>query len=166
VGVWGVLRRDRGVFIGRHTNKIDKKGRVSVPKPFRDALGNVQGIYVFPSFKFPALEAAGEAFIKRFVDSLDDLDLFSDAQDDLAATVLANAHSLAYDPEGRVMLPKLLIEHAGIAEEAVFVGRGSRFQIWSPAEFESHNTHAFERARARGATLALRRPSSDSGSHE
>ena len=28
------------MFIGRHTNKIDKKGRISVPKPFRDALGD------------------------------------------------------------------------------------------------------------------------------
>jgi MraZ protein len=159
------------VFIGRHTNKIDRKGRVSVPKPFRDALAeSPAGVYVFPSFKFPALEAAGEGFIKRFVDSLDDLDLFSDAQDDLAATVLANAHALAYDPEGRILLPKVLVDHAGLDGEAIFVGRGSRFQIWSPAQFESHNAHAFERARARGATLALRRQTNrdpaDSGSHE
>jgi MraZ protein len=154
------------VFIGRHINKIDKKGRVSVPKPFRDALDGSAAVYVFPSFKFPALEAAGEPFIRRFVDSLDDLDLFSDAQDDLAATVLANAHALAYDPEGRVVLPKVLLDHAGLGEEAVFVGRGSRFQIWSPGEFETHNTHAFERARARGATLALRRQPADGDSHE
>ena len=160
------------MFIGRHTNKIDKKGRVSVPKPFRDALAGTStfGVYVFPSFKFPALEAAGEDFIKRFVDSLDDLDLFSDAQDDLAATVLANAHALAYDPEGRIILPKVLLDHAQLTDEAVFVGRGSRFQIWAPTAFESHNAHAFERARARGATLALRRQDNKQGagtdSHE
>jgi MraZ protein len=160
-----VLRRERSVFIGRHINKIDRKGRVSVPKPFRDALDGSPALYVFPSFKFPALEAAGEPFIRRFVDSLDDLDLFSDAQDDLAATVLANAHALASDPEGRVILPKVLLDHAGLDDEAVFVGRGSRFQIWSPTQFETHNAHAFERARARGATLALRR-SADGDSHE
>ena len=153
------------MFIGRHTNKIDKKGRVSVPKPFRDALGASvsAGVFVFPSFKFPALEAAGQDFIQRFVDSLDDLDLFSDAQDDLAATVLANTNALVFDPEGRITLPKALIDHAGFKDEAVFVGRGSRFQIWSPATFESHNAQAFERARARGATLALRRPGNKEG---
>jgi MraZ protein len=153
------------VFIGRHINKIDRKGRVSVPKPFRDALADSPAVYVFPSFKSPALEAAGESFIRRFVDSLDDLDLFSDAQDDLAATVLANAHQLQPDPEGRVILPKVLIDHAGLGDEAVFVGRGSRFQIWSPGQFDTHNAHAFERARARGATLPLRRSAEDD-SHE
>ena len=145
------------MFIGRHTNKIDKKGRLSVPKAFRDALGDAaDGVFVFPSFKYPALEGAGRVFIERFVASLDDLDLFSDDQDDLAATVLANTNALAYDPEGRVILPKNLLDHAELGDEAVFVGRGSRFQIWSPALFETHNARAFERARARGATLPLR----------
>lgn len=145
------------MFIGRHTNKIDKKGRLSVPKAFRDALGDAaDGVFVFPSFKYPALEGAGRDFIERFVASLDDLDLFSDDQDDLAATVLANTNALAYDPEGRVILPKTLLDHAELGDEAVFVGRGSRFQIWSPTLFETHNARAFERARSRGATLVLR----------
>jgi MraZ protein len=146
------------VFIGRHINKIDKKGRISVPKPFRDALGDAAGaIFVFPSFKYPALEGAGRAFIERFADSLDTKhDMFSDEQDDLAAVVLANTNELAYDPEGRVILPKSLMDHAQLGDDAVFVGQGARFQIWSPALFESHNARAFERARARGATLPMR----------
>ena len=148
-------------LIGRHINKIDKKGRVSVPKPFRDSLAvspevsDFSGIYVYRSFKYPAIEGCGEAFIQRLITSLDDLDLFSDEQDDLAATLLENAHPLAYDPEGRVMLPKDLIEYAAIGSEAVFVGRGTRFQIWQPDAYEDHNAKAFERARSRGATLKL-----------
>jgi MraZ protein len=146
------------VFLGRHTNRIDKKGRVSVPKPFRDALAS-QGsdsVFVYPSFKYPALEAASQTFIQRIVDSLDDLALYSDDQDDIAAAVLANTAQLPYDPEGRIILPKALIDHAGIGEDAVFVGRGSRFQIWSPAAFEANNEQSLARARARGATLSLR----------
>ncbi len=150
-------------LIGRHINKIDKKGRVSVPKPFRDAL-NVPaakksafaGIYVYRSFKYPAIEGCGEAFIQRVIDSLDDLELFSDEQDDLATTLLGNSHQLAYDTEGRVLFPPELIEYAGLTTEAVFVGRGTRFQIWQPDAYEAHNTEAFERARSRGATLRLR----------
>ena len=48
-------------LIGRHINKIDKKGRVSVPKPFRDALADqdFQGVYAFPSFKHAAVESDG-----------------------------------------------------------------------------------------------------------
>ena len=150
-------------LIGRHINKIDKKGRVSVPKPFRDALSmsgekksEFSGIYVYRSFKYPAIEGCGEAFIQRVIDSLDDLELFSDEQDDLATTLLENSHQLAYDTEGRVLFPPELIDYAGLTNEVVFVGRGTRFQIWQPDAYEAHNSEAFERARSRGATLRLR----------
>ncbi len=149
-------------LIGRHINKLDKKGRVSVPKPFRDAfaLQDFAGIYVFPSFKFPALEACGEDFIQRIIDSLDDLDLFSDEQDDLASTILENSHPLAFDPEGRVSLPKAMLDHANLSAEIAFVGRGTRFQMWEPGAYEVHNVAAVARARTRGATLPLRSPRS------
>ncbi len=146
------------LFVGRHVNKIDKKGRVSVPKTFRAAL-QAQGsavVYAYPLFKHAAIEACGEAFMERLSASLDDLDMFSDEQDDLAAVVLENAHALSFDPEGRVILPKELGDHAGLSGEAVFVGRGGRFQIWAPAAYEANRGTAFERARASGATLKLR----------
>ncbi len=154
------------VLLGRHINKIDKKGRVSVPKPFRDAFAGQEfsGIYVYPSFKFPALEACDDDFIQRVVTSLDDLDLFSDEQDDLAATILENTQALPFDPEGRVILPKDLTDYADIKGEAAFVGRGTRFQIWNPNAYDKQRTAAFERARARGATLKLRpKPGSGDG---
>ena len=146
------------LFVGSHLNKIDKKGRVSVPKPFRAALQSVgsQILYLYPLFKVPAIEACDESFMSRLSASLDDLDMFSDEQDDLAAIVLENAHALNFDTEGRVQLPREIAKHAGIASEAVFVGRGARFQIWKPAAYEANRAYAFERAKARGATLKLR----------
>ena len=145
-------------LIGRHINKIDKKGRISVPKQFRDALSGqgFEGIYTFPSFKNPAVEACGEEFIQRIVTSLDDLDLFSDEQDDLASTILENSHQLSYDTEGRIVLPSIILKHANITSEAIFVGRGNRFQIWEPAAYEIHSNHSFSRAKKRGVTLPLR----------
>ena len=76
------------LFVGSHLNKIDKKGRVSVPKPFRAALQSVgsQVLYLYPLFKVPAIEACDESFMSRLSASLDDLDMFSDEQDDLAAS--------------------------------------------------------------------------------
>lgn len=157
------LRLRMTLFVGRHVNRIDKKGRVSVPKPFRAAL-QAQGsavLYAYPLFKHHALEACGEDFMARLSASLEDLDMFSDEQDDLAAIVLENAHALNFDPEGRVVLSKELMEHAEIASDAVFVGRGARFQIWSPKTYEANRATAFERAKARGATLRLRPSVSD-----
>jgi len=143
-------------LFGRHINKIDKKGRVSVPKPFRDAMSeqNFTGVHIFPSFKYPALEALSEQFFNRVIGSLENLDMFSDEQDDLA-TIVENTHALPYDPEGRVILPKSLMSHANLSGEAAFVGRGGRFLIWEPDAYERHSERAFERAKNRGATLPL-----------
>ncbi|MBF0251372.1 MAG: division/cell wall cluster transcriptional repressor MraZ [Alphaproteobacteria bacterium] len=150
------------LLVGRHLNKIDKKGRVSVPKPFREAVlatggqGGFAGVYIYPYFKFPALEGADEGFMQRLADSLEEnLDLFSDDQEDIAAITLESAHQLAFDPEGRISLPTELRHHAGLDGEALFVGRGSRFQIWSPDAYAQHRGGALERARAQGATLTL-----------
>jgi MraZ protein len=149
------------VLVGRYLNKIDRKGRVSVPKQFRDALqaqsSGFAGIYAYPLFKAPAVEACGEAFMTQLAESIDSLDMFSDDQDDLASIVLESAHQLPFDPEGRVVLPAELLDHAGMFGEALFVGRGGRFSIWNPETFAEHRGRAFERARSRGATLPLRR---------
>lgn len=146
------------LLVGRHVNRIDKKGRVSVPKPFRSAFArqDFNGVYAYPLFKSPAIEVCGESFMARLSDSLDELDMFSDEQDDLATVIMNNAEALPLDPEGRIVLPKRFLDHAGIKADAVFVGRGRRFQIWASDAFEGHNQRAFERARARGATLKLR----------
>lgn len=148
------------LLVGKqHINRIDKKGRLSVPKPFRDVFEaqGFRGLYAFPSFKFPAIEACGETLMVRLQASLDGLALFSDDRDDLATVILNNAEALPFDPEGRVVLPRDLLAHAGIVEDAVFVGAGSHCQIWAPAAFAAHNRQAFERARARGTVLPMAR---------
>jgi transcriptional regulator MraZ len=148
------------LLVGQHTNRIDRKGRVSVPKQFRDVYqgkGGFPGIYVYPSPKLASIEGCDEQYMDRLAASLDDLALFSDEQNDLAAVILGSAHALPFDPEGRVVLPPDLVAHAGLDGEATFVGRGSTFQIWNPEAFKVRHAEAFERLRQRGATLPLRR---------
>lgn len=146
------------LLVGRHVNNIDKKGRVSVPKPFRHAFRDqhFSGLYAYPLFKAPAIEACGEDFMVRLSESLEELDMFSDAQDDLAAVILENAHPLPFDTEGRIVLPKDLLDHAAITDQVMFVGRGARLQIWEPQAYEANHRKAFQRARTQGATLRLR----------
>jgi MraZ protein len=146
------------LLVGRHTNKIDKKGRVSVPKVFRAVTAHQEfnGVFAYPLFKHPAIEVCDEAFMTRISDSLDALDMFSDEQDDLATVIMNHAEALGFDPEGRIVLPGRFLEHADISDQAIFVGRGRRFQIWNPETFELHNRRTFERARSSGVTLPLR----------
>lgn len=159
------------LLVGRHVNRIDKKGRVSVPKPFRAALSRgrpgddpFSGLYAFPSFKYPALEACDEAFMTRLAEGLEDLDVFSDDQDDLAAVILENARELPMDPEGRIVLTDDLRDYANIRNEVLFVGRGARMMMWEPAAYEAQRGGAFERAKSRGMTLKLpKRPGASAG---
>ena len=55
------------------------------------------------------------------------------------------------------MLPEQLCQHAGITENAAFVGLGRTFQIWEPQRFEKHQQEMRERARRQGTTLPSRR---------
>lgn len=146
------------VLVGRHVNRIDRKGRVSVPKPFRDFLqgqGGFAGIYAYALINEPGIEGCGEAFMARLAASVEQFGLFSDDHDEFALALLESAHQLPFDPEGRVTLPAELIEHAGLDGEVLFVGRGGRFQMWSPATYQEHRQQLLARLKARGATLRL-----------
>lgn len=147
-------------FVSTVTNKLDAKGRVSVPAPFREILsaqGNA-GLYLFPSLRVQALEAAGNELIGRWAERLSGLDPFSEEQDALAEVVLGAAQFVAWDAEGRVKLPDDLLARAGITESITFVGMGDRFRLWNPDAFAAQHRTAMERARQ-----ALARPRSGEG---
>ncbi|MCZ4279302.1 division/cell wall cluster transcriptional repressor MraZ [Kiloniella laminariae] len=145
-------------FLGTFENKVDKKGRVSVPATFRQMLTDqpFQGIVVFRSYRAQALEAAGMDFMRRLHESMSSsLDLFSDEHDDLATAILADAHQLSFDGEGRILLPPALIEHANITDRAAFVGKGDIFQIWNTETLEQKKLEARDRARDKKLSLSL-----------
>ncbi|MCG8354984.1 MAG: division/cell wall cluster transcriptional repressor MraZ [Kiloniellales bacterium] len=145
------------LFIGTFENKVDRKGRVSVPAPFRQAIAGLtfNGIVAFPSHRAAAIEACGIDFMEQLNERMDHFDLFSDQHDDLALTIFAASHQLACDPEGRVILPPALLEHAGISDRAAFVGKGRVFQIWQPETLADQVTAARERARNNALTVPL-----------
>lgn len=146
------------LFLSTFVNKLDKKGRVCVPASFRLALSqqSFQGIVTFRSFKLPAIEGMGIDRMQRLSDSVDQLDLFSDAQDDLTASIFSDSQMLAFDGDGRVVLNQALIDHAQIQEGVAFVGRGATFQIWNPENFEAYQQEARKRIHQNRETLKLR----------
>ena len=148
------------LFVGTDVNKLDRKGRVSVPASFRAALAgqSFAGIVAFPSFKHKALECCAIDFMEQMALSLYEIDTFSAQQDDLAETLFAEANKLPFDSEGRIVLPALLVKHAGLAEMAAFVGRGPRFQIWEPKAHEAYRAAARERVLRQNMTLKVRPP--------
>ncbi|MBI1274614.1 division/cell wall cluster transcriptional repressor MraZ [bacterium] len=141
------------LFLSAFTNKIDKKGRVSVPASFRQALVQeiFQGIVAYPSFIHPCVEACSMRRMERLSESIDSLDPYDDARDAFAASILGAATSIPFDGEGRIMLPESLIHAAGIKDEVTFLGKGQLFEIWEPKTCAAHTAKARELAmRERG----------------
>ena len=132
------------LFLSTYINKIDKKGRVSVPASFRSSLAqqNSSGIITYSSFINPCIESSGINRIEMLSQTIDSLDPYSEARDAFATTILGGCIQLGFDGEGRVILPENLIEFAKLSEQACFVGKGATFEIWNPTIFEEYAAKA------------------------
>lgn len=143
------------LFLSTTINRVDKKGRVSVPSGFRSALAEqaFHGVVLFPSHHHPCLEGFGWAYVEELGQRLDTLDVFSEEQDDLATSVFADCTQLPFDGEGRILVPEGLLLHAGLDAQAAFVGLGRKFQIWDPQAFEARREQARQNVQDKGWTL-------------
>lgn len=148
------------LFLSRFDNKIDRKGRVSVPAPYRAILASEPfgGIYAFPSLAQPAVEACGAARMEMLAASVNELPPFSPERVAMGTAIFERSHQLPFDPEGRILLPPALIEAAGLSELATFVGAGDHFYVWQPEAYEAHLAEAVNEAKAFAPTFQWRQP--------
>lgn len=141
-------------FVSTFTNRIDAKGRVSIPAPFRAVLerdgyaaGGSGGVYCYPSLDNPALDAGGERLAKKIDGLLDRLPDYSDERDELSVALYGDVQVLSIDGDGRIVLPESLRAHAGLTAQVTFVGLGDKFQMWEPQAFEERRRRAREKVR-------------------
>ena len=136
------------MFLSSFENKIDKKGRVSVPASFRSYLNSLgyNGFIGYPSFNSPALEGCSQDRIEKLSNTIDSLNPFEEKRDYFATSVLSGSENFQFDPEGRVSITQKLLNHANIKNSVLFVGLGKTFQIWEPRNFEKFKTFARKKA--------------------
>lgn len=136
-------------FVSTFTNKIDAKGRVSVPASFRQVLAKdgFDGIYCYPSLDAPALDAGGEKLVRKIESLLEDIAPYSDERDHLATALYGDSEVLSIDGDGRTIIPERLRQHAGITTHVTFVGLGQKFQIWEPEKFKENLSEARKKVR-------------------
>ena len=149
------------LFTSTYVNKVDRKGRVSVPAAFRAALDAAGGslVYVKPNHGLGAVDGLSEAWMEQIQSRIDELDIYSEERIALETREFAETTRLPLDPEGRMILPKELMAAAGISDQATFVGLGRYFQIWEPGRFEEHKTRQVAAAKS----LTLPKPGGRSG---
>ncbi len=151
--------------MGTHQSRFDAKGRMSVPAPFRAVLRAHAGaavpgeasLIIRPSHTLPCLEGWPATTFANLGARFDNVDLFSEDQDDMVTALYADACAVEPDKEGRIVVPENLVEHAGLTDAVMFMGVGARFQIWEPGAALERKKVARQGAAARGLTLPAAR---------
>jgi MraZ protein len=143
------------MFLSTYENKLDKKGRVSVPASFRSHLSNMgyNGIVCFPSFNNQSIEAWPQDRIEKITNAIDTLNPFEDKKDYFATSILSESINLQFDSEGRILITEKLLRHAKIKNSMLFVGQGKTFQIWEPTNFEKFRVIARKKSNINRAKL-------------
>ena len=143
------------MFLSTYENKLDKKGRVSVPATYRSYLSNTgyNGVVCFPSFNNQSVEAWPQDRIEKISNTIDTLNPFEDKRDFFSTSILSESINLLFDSEGRISLTPKLLKHAKIKKSMIFVGQGKTFQIWEPTTFEKFKVNARKKANLNRASL-------------
>lgn len=144
----------RKVFLFMDTiiNKVDAKGRVSLPSDYRAIVKELSTeIVCYRSLSAPCIEGCLEESLDKLANVIEDAtDFFSETQDNLTNLIFGDAKRFTFDSTGRIMLSEKLLKHANITDTAVFVGKGRKFQIWNPQNW------AKEEARIRAEVMKNR----------
>ena len=125
------------MFMGEYNHTVDAKGRLIVPSKFREQLGDefviTKGLdnclFVYDNSEWAALE-----------EKLRALPITNTAGRKFSRFLLGSAATCEVDKQGRILLPSVLREFAGIGKDAVLVGVGSRIEIWNKDKWMEANT--------------------------
>tara|TARA_B100000886_G_scaffold21474_1_gene13649 strand:+ start:2607 stop:3062 length:456 start_codon:yes stop_codon:yes gene_type:complete len=143
------------MFLSTYENKLDKKGRVSVPASYRSYLSNIgyNGIICYPSFNNQCIEAWPQDRIEKISNAIDSLNPFEEKKDYFATSILSESINLQFDSEGRIQITPKLLKYAKIKLNMLFVGQGKTFQIWEPTFFEKFRANAKKKSNINRASL-------------
>lgn len=137
-------------FVSHFTNRLDAKGRVSIPAPFRAVLARdgYEGLYCIASPHSAAIDAGGNALLGEIETRLEAFAKLTPDHDALAMALFGVSETPKIDSDGRMMVSDLVREHTGITDQVTFAGLGYKFQIWEPEKFREHRAEATKRALA------------------
>ncbi|NNU79997.1 division/cell wall cluster transcriptional repressor MraZ [Halovulum dunhuangense] len=132
-------------FRGESVHKVDGKGRVSIPAPFRRVLEegdpdwqsgqnpNLVLIYGIPGK--PCLWGFSIEGIERLDEEIEKLGRFSRERAFLERAINTQSTYAQVDENGRIVLSAKLRDMIGVEGEVTFAGMGDKFQVWEPSAY-------------------------------
>ncbi|MGN0172203.1 MAG: division/cell wall cluster transcriptional repressor MraZ [Acutalibacteraceae bacterium] len=117
---------------GRYSHTIDAKGRVSIPTKMRDTLGET---FIAAAVMEPCISLYTADGWEAMLEKLEQLPMTKSRQ--LLRYLSSNAVDVQLDAQGRILLPRHLMDHAHLEKEALIIGAGhNRAEIWAPSIYE------------------------------
>ena len=117
------------MFLGQYAHALDDKGRLTIPSRYRTALAG--GAYISQGFERNLMVQTSQAF-EDMSRRVSQMNLTDPTARQLKRLIFATADYVELDNAGRIRIPQFLREIAGIEGEAMIVGVGEHFEIWSP----------------------------------
>lgn len=132
------------MFRGSFEHTLDEKGRVSIPSKFREILMGMQDdrliVTKFLLDTFRCLDTYPYTEWERFEQELNTKPRFDPNFLKLETFYLSSAHECTVDKHGRILLPLLLREYAGITKDVVFTASREKFRIWDKDAWHDFTT--------------------------
>lgn len=131
-------------FLSNAVNKIDAKGRVSVPAHFRSVVQQrgYTELYALRGLDIPALDVGGLDLLDRYEERIAQEDPFLQTTDDMSFFCHGDGGFLKLDQDGRITVTDFIRDHTGITTHVAFVGRGQFFQMWEPQQLQAYGREA------------------------
>lgn len=130
------LKAGEVMLIGEFTHSIDDKGRVRIPKNFREALGET--FYITKGFD-KCLLVYPEARWNEFLNNLKDNDATNPDVRRMQRFFTGSAMAITLDSQGRTVISQALRKHALIEKEISLVGMNDKIEIWSTERWNGYN---------------------------
>ncbi len=135
-------------FVGEYRFSVDAKGRVQVPASFRQRLPpESEGTFVLQRGRDRTIEVHPlSEWLAYWGRTLQILPKYQDRARKVRRLALASAAEVQMDNQHRLLIPRHLLEWAGIQSEALLAGAGEYFEIWEPGRYdkfveEARQTH-------------------------
>lgn len=122
------------MFFGETAVNLDAKGRLAIPVRYRaqvDEQCEGRLVLTYSAFDAGALWLYPEAEWRRVRDEVMALSTFNASHRSLQRRLVGSATPVEPDGSGRIQLPQTLRLVAGLEKRVVFLGMGSRFEVWN-----------------------------------
>jgi MraZ protein len=123
------------MFLGTHTPRLDDKGRLALPARFRPEL---EGGVVICKGQERCLSIYPAAEFARVTEGLKNAPVTDRRVRDYSRVLFASASDETPDGQGRIRIPPMLRDYAGLTKDCVVIGANTRLEVWDSAAWQSY----------------------------